>query len=39
MDRSVLRATMVMLDAATRKPRALTPEAIAKLEPWTYRGA
>ena len=33
------RATMVMLDAATRKPRALTPEAIAKLEPWTYRGA
>lgn len=33
------RATMVMLDAATRKPRPLPPEAIAKLEPWTFRGA
>ena len=33
------RATMVMLDATTRKPRPLPPDAIAKLEPWRYRGA
>ena len=32
------RAVMVMLDATTRKPRPLTPDAIAKLEPWRYRG-
>src|SRR5689334_11168262 len=32
------RAIMVMLDARTRRPMALTPEAIARLEPWRYRG-
>jgi acyl-CoA thioester hydrolase len=36
---AVGRATMVMLDATTRKPRPLPPEAIARLEPWKYRGA
>ena len=33
------RATMVMLDATTRRPRPLPPEAIARLEQWKYRGA
>jgi acyl-CoA thioester hydrolase len=33
------RATLVMLDATTRRPRPLPPEAIARLEQWTYRGA
>jgi len=32
------RATLVMIDAQTRRPRPLTPEALARLEPWTYRG-
>ncbi len=32
------RATMVMLDATTRQPRPLTPETIARLEEWKYRG-
>jgi acyl-CoA thioester hydrolase len=32
------RATMVMLDAATRRPKPLTAAAIARLEPWRYRG-
>jgi len=33
------RATMVMLDAVTRRPKPLPPEAVARLERWTYRGA
>jgi acyl-CoA thioester hydrolase len=32
------RATLVMMDTTTRRPRPLTPEAIAKLEKWKYRG-
>lgn len=32
------RATLVMVDTVTRRPRPLTPEAIARLEPWKYRG-
>ena len=32
------RATLVMLDTVTRKARPLTPEALARLEPWKYRG-
>ena len=32
------RATLVMLDTATRRARPLTPEAMARLEPWKYRG-
>ena len=32
------RATLVMLDTATRRPRPLPPEAIARLEQWKYRG-
>ena len=32
------RATLVMMDLTTRRSRPLTPEAIAKLEPWRYRG-
>jgi acyl-CoA thioester hydrolase len=28
------RATLVMMDTATRRPRPLTDEAIAKLSPW-----
>ena len=32
------RATMVTLDATTRKPRPLPPEVVAQLEPWKYRG-
>jgi len=32
------RAIMVMLDAKTRRPLALTPDAIARLDPWRYRG-
>ena len=31
------RATLVMLDTVTRRPRPLTPDAIALLEPWKYR--
>lgn len=31
-------ATMVMLDVTTRRPLPLTPEAIARLERWRYRG-
>lgn len=33
------RATLVMLDTVTRRPRPLTPDAIALLEPWKYRDA
>ncbi len=33
------RATLVMMDTTTRRSRPLTPEAIARLEPWKYRGA
>lgn len=33
------RATLVMLDTVTRRARPLTPEAMARLEPWKYRGA
>jgi acyl-CoA thioester hydrolase len=36
---AVGRAVMVMLDATTRRPQPLTPEAIARLEQWKYRGA
>jgi acyl-CoA thioester hydrolase len=32
------RAVMVMLDTATRRPRALAPEVIERLEQWKYRG-
>jgi len=32
------RATLVMLDTTTRKARPLTPEAMARLEQWKYRG-
>lgn len=32
------RATLVMMDTITRRPRPLPPEIIAKLEPWKYRG-
>jgi acyl-CoA thioester hydrolase len=32
------RATLVMLDLTTRRPRPLPPEAIARLEQWKYRG-
>ena len=32
------RATLVMMDTTTRKARPLTPEALARLEPWKYRG-
>jgi acyl-CoA thioester hydrolase len=32
------RATLVMLDTVARKSRPLTPEAIALLERWKYRG-
>jgi hypothetical protein len=28
-----------MMDLATRRSRPLTPEAIARLEPWRYRDA
>lgn len=31
------RATMVMLDATTRRPRPLPPEAVARLERWRDR--
>jgi acyl-CoA thioester hydrolase len=33
------RATLVMLDTATRRPRLLTQDAIARLGQWKYRGA
>jgi acyl-CoA thioester hydrolase len=33
------RATLVMLDTETRRPRPLTQDAIARLEQWKYRGA
>lgn len=33
------RATLAMMDTETRRARPLTPEALAKLEPWKYRGA
>ena len=33
------RATLVMMDTTTRRSRPLTPEAIARLEQWKYRGA
>lgn len=33
------RATMVMLDGASRRPIPLAPEVIARLEQWRYRGA
>lgn len=33
------RATLVMIDTVARRPRPLTPEAIARLEQWKYRGA
>lgn len=32
------RATLVMMDTTTRKSRPLTPEALARLEPYRYRG-
>jgi acyl-CoA thioester hydrolase len=32
------RATLVMVDKETRRPKPLTPEAIALLEQWKYRG-
>ncbi|MFN3658903.1 MAG: acyl-CoA thioesterase [Pseudolabrys sp.] len=32
------RAILVMLDTATRRPRPLAPEIVARLEPWRYRG-
>ncbi len=32
------RATLVMLDTATRRARPLTQDAIARLEKWKYRG-
>ena len=32
------RATMVMLDKTTRRPRPLAPAEIARLEQWKYRG-
>jgi acyl-CoA thioester hydrolase len=32
------RATLVMIDLQTRRARPLTPEALARLEPWAYRG-
>jgi len=33
------RATLVMMDTLTRRPRPLAPDAIARLEKWKYRGA
>lgn len=33
------RAILVMMDTATRRPRPLPPEIIARLSPWKYRGA
>lgn len=33
------RATMVMLDKTTRRPRPLAAPEIARLEQWRYRGA
>jgi acyl-CoA thioester hydrolase len=33
------RATLVMIDTVTRKSRPLTPEALARLEQWKFRGA
>jgi acyl-CoA thioester hydrolase len=33
------RATMVMLDAAARRPIPLAPDVVARLEQWRYRGA
>jgi acyl-CoA thioester hydrolase len=33
------RATLVMVDTASRRPRPLTPDAIARLEQWKLRGA
>jgi len=33
------RATMVMLDTTTRRPRPLAPAEVARLEQWKYRGA
>ncbi|HXX26211.1 MAG TPA: thioesterase family protein [Pseudolabrys sp.] len=36
---AVGRATMVMLDTTTRRPRPLAPAEIARLEQWKHRGA
>ena len=33
------QSVSVLLDEATRKPTALTPEIIAKFQPWIRRGA
>lgn len=33
------RSVTVLIDEATRKPRPLTPEIIAKFQPWLRRGA
>ncbi|HVZ54829.1 MAG TPA: thioesterase family protein [Pseudolabrys sp.] len=33
------RATLVMMDTVTRRPRPLTPEIVAKFSQWKYRGA
>lgn len=33
------RATLVLIDTAARRARALPPEVIARLEPWKHRGA
>jgi acyl-CoA thioester hydrolase len=32
------RATLVMLDTTTRRPRPLPPEIVARLAQWKYRG-
>jgi acyl-CoA thioester hydrolase len=32
------RATLVCIDTASRKPRPLPEEAVARLSPWRYRG-
>ncbi len=36
---AIARATLVMLDTTTRRPRPLPPDVIAQFEPWKYRGA
>lgn len=33
------RATLVMIDTVSRRPRPLPPEIVARLEQWKYRGA
>lgn len=36
---AVGRAILVMLDSETRRPRPLTQDIVARLEPWKFRGA